>query len=98
MGDARKSGKIRLFAKTVPQFVSPLRKHALELGIAGADKIGTHALRRGMARDILDAGGSLATLLLAGDWQSSAFIAYLRENHLEEKAVAGLVIDHSDSE
>ena len=51
-----------------------------------------------MARDIVDAGGSLASLLRAGDWKSAAFLRYLRENQTEEKAVTDLIIDHSDSE
>jgi len=51
-----------------------------------------------MARGIVDAGGTLATLLRAGEWRSAAFTAYLREHHAEEGAVANLVIDHSDSE
>ena len=51
-----------------------------------------------MARDIVDAGGSLATLMLAGDWKSAAFARYLRHNQVEERAVADLLIDHSDSD
>ena len=51
-----------------------------------------------MARHIVDAGGSLATLLLAGEWRSAAFAAYLREHHAEVSAVSELVINHSDSQ
>ena len=67
-------------------------------GIPSAKILGTHVFRRGMARDILDSRGNLATLLHAGDWRSSAFAAYLRQNQLEERAVTDLLIDHSDSE
>ena len=55
-------------------------------------------MRRGMARDIVDAGGSLATLLRAGEWRSAAFIAYLRETQAQDNVIANLMIDHSDSE
>ena len=37
-------------------------------GVQDARRCGTHALRRGMAQDILDMGGSLPALLHAGDW------------------------------
>ena len=59
-------------------------------------KVGTHAFRRGMAQDIVDAGGSLAVLLRAGDWRPSAFLKYLRESQPQEAAVARVVINLSD--
>lgn len=67
--------------------------------VADSPKIGTHALRRGMARDIIDAGG------LSGNSNAcrrleerAAYAQYLRENQVEDKAVADLLIEHSDSE
>ena len=51
-----------------------------------------------MARDIVDHGGSLAMLLRAGEWRSSAYVAYLREHQVEEVNVASLLIDHSESD
>ena len=51
-----------------------------------------------MAQDIIDAGGSLATLLRAGEWRSNAFAVYLRDHQVEERAISELVIQHSDSE
>ena len=87
-----------MFSKTAREFVRDLRNAASILGLKGAGTLGSHALRRGMARDIVDAGGNLATLLRAGDWRSAAFVAYLREHHAEESAISQLVIDHSDSE
>ena len=74
-----------------------LRQDAAEVGLPEAERLGSHSLRRGMARDIVDSGGSLATLLRAGDWTSSAFVQYLRDNQMEELA-ASLLVDHSDSE
>jgi hypothetical protein len=50
-----------------------------------------------MAQDILDAGGCLATLLKAGDWNSSAYLQYLRFD--QPRDVAGqALIELSDSE
>ena len=64
------------------------------IGIADASRLGTHAFRRRMARDIVDLGGSLATLLRAGEWRSDAFAACLKENQSEEKVLSRMVVDH----
>ena len=87
-----------MFTKSAAQFIGCLRRHAASLGFPEADKLGSHALRRGMAQDIVDSGGTLATLLRAGDWKSSAFVQYLRDAQVEDCAVAGLIINHSDAE
>ena len=79
-------------------FLTELRRLATLVDLPHAATLGSHALRRGMARDIVDAGGSLATLLRAGQWKSAAFVAYLRENQAQEVAITQLIIDHSDSE
>ncbi len=78
-----------------------LRSDASDLGMPDAMRLGSHAFRRGMARDIVDivkCGGSLATLLRAGQWRSQSFMVYLQEHTLDEFAVARLMIDHSDDE
>ena len=98
MAQAKNEGRNELFTKTAAQFVHCLRSHASVLGFADRGRIGSHALRRGIARDIIDAGGSLATLLRAGDWRSGAFAAYLRENQAQDVAVSNVVIDHLESE
>ena len=95
---ARKNGGGRLFQASAQTFLRKLREIAAICEIANHDKLGTHALRRGMARDIIDAGGSLATLLRAGDWRNASFITYLRESQIEERTAADLIIEHSDSE
>ena len=46
-------------------------------GVAHSDRFGLHSLRRGAARELVDRGGDLATLLRAGGWKSSAFRSYL---------------------
>jgi hypothetical protein len=56
-----------------------------------------HALRRGMANDMLRSGRPLAQVLVAGGWKSSAFLAYVKRRHLSSR------VDHetrlvSDSE
>ena len=95
---ARSEGCDRVFTKSAAQFIKTLRDHASALGIANAGSLGSHSLRRGMASDIIDAGGSLAVLLKAGDWRSAAFLQYLRDHQIEETAASQLLIAHSDSE
>ena len=87
VAEATEHKRTRLFMRSVADFIDVLRSDATQLGIPQAEKLGTHALRRGMARDILDAGGSLAVLLRAGGWRSSAFAGYLRENQVEDRTV-----------
>ena len=95
---ARVEQRIQLFTKSARTFVTTLRRHAAMAGFIDSERLGSHSFRRGMARDIIDAGGSLAALLQAGQWRSSAFALYLRENQCEESAIANMIIDHSDSE
>ena len=44
-------------------------------GVARPSEFGMHALRRGAAQDLVDCGGDLPTLLLAGGWKPAAFRA-----------------------
>ena len=88
----------RVFAISASVFLTKVREFAAECGVANAHRIGTHAFRRGMAQDIISAGGSLAVLLRAGEWHSRAFLKYLRESQPEDEAVAQVVINLSDSE
>ena len=51
-----------------------------------------------MAQDLLESKGSLSEVLRAGGWSSSAYLRYLRSAQLDDKAVAQMVIELSDSE
>jgi len=88
----------RVFDCSVNVFISNVRLYAQIAGIVNAEQITTHAFRRGMAQDIVNSGGTLATLLKAGDWHSKAFFQYLRESHVQDQAIAELVVMASDSE
>ena len=63
-----------------------------------AEKLGTHSIRRGAARAILEAGGSFAQLLRAGQWHSSAYKVYLDMGREETSAVTSLLADASDDD
>jgi hypothetical protein len=88
----------RVFSISVGQFARRVKQLAELVGVDGARNVGTHSLRRGMAQDILDMGGSLPALLNAGDWASSAYLKYLRTSQTEDLAVAQAVMCLSDSD
>ena len=88
----------RVFTLTKGHLGRRVKELAHLAGIEGAQLYGTHALRRVMAQDILDMGGSLPALLNAGDWASSAYLKYLRTSQTEDLAVAQAVMCLSDSD
>ena len=79
-------------------FAKYIKGLAAKVGVAHAERTGTHSLRRGMAQDLMDATGSLAEVLRAGGWSSSAYLRYLRATQMEDTAVAQIVLELSDSE
>ena len=87
-----------LFTMGIREFTMKLRARAASGGLPRASAYTSHSLRRGMAQDVLDAGGSLAVLLHADDWLSSAYKAYLRVQQPEEVALSKAVIYLSDSD
>ena len=91
-------GGTGVFSLNKSHLVRMVKELAALAGIDGAQQLGTHSLRRGMAQDILDMGGSLPTLLNAGGWASSAYLKYLRTSQTEDLAVAQAIMYLSDSE
>ena len=91
----RRVGAVFTMSRTT--FISEIRELARSISHEHASFVGTHAFRRGMARDILARGGSLATLMQAGGWTSSAFQLYLRNEQLQDTAVGHFLIEVSSS-
>ena len=58
--------------------------------VPNASAYGTHSLRRGHARDLLESGATLAEILRAGQWKSAAFMRYLNMADIEKVACAVL--------
>ena len=82
----RKGGQ-RVFCENISKSASSFLKTALRAReVAGAENYGLHSLRRGAAQSLVDSGSSLATLLRAGGWKSSAFTAYLDFAGIENSA------------
>ena len=65
---------------TYPQFLKQLRELLGSAGIPNAAVMGTHAFRRGAARDMVANGCSLEQLLMAGEWRSHAWRQYLSDS------------------
>ena len=87
-----------VFSLTAQAFVTCVREHALEANVDNPLTITSHAFRRGMAQDIVTHGGTLGELLRAGGWTSRAFLMYLRDSQIHDKAVAEMIIELSDTE
>ena len=81
---------------TEPTFTHPLRSMARQFGWVKAEKLGAHSIRRGAARAILEAGGALAQLLKAGQWNSSAYRLCPDMGGEEAKAMASVLIEDSE--
>ena len=62
------------------------------------ERMGTHSFRRGAARAVLGAGGSLSKLLRSGQWHSSAYQPYVDLGRVGNRAVASLLIEASDGD
>ena len=75
-----------------------IREIAAEIGLSQIEEFTWHFIRRGMATDLLRFGSSLAQILVAGGWKSSAFLRYLLRHDLDEREAADLCIDQSDSD
>ena len=78
--------------------LTELRPLARAGGWTQAAKLGTHSVRRGAARAILEAGGSFSQLLRAGQWRSLAYKLFLGMGREEPTAVSSLLADASDDE
>ena len=90
------SGKV--FNVSKDAFAKFIKRAAAAIGVPEAARVGTHAFRRGMAQDLLESKGFLSEVLRAGGWSSSANLRYLRSAQLDDKAVAQMVIELSDSD
>ena len=75
-----------------------LRRKLHRLGIDGGNQYWLHDFRRGHAQDMVDGGGRLGEILLAGEWSSPAFTRYLDMNSLVTSAVVEAHIIESDDE
>ena len=81
-------------------FNTLLRKVAISFGIPPemALLLSSDVFRRSMAMELVRSHSPLATILEAGSWRSNAFMEYCQKHVVEEEAVVGCIIDHSDTD
>ena len=91
-------GNGRIFSVSKHYFARRIKELARDAGFELHARFGTHAFRRGMAQETVDLGVSLATVMEAGGWTSSAYRVYLRGAQVEDMAVARAIIQLSDSD
>ena len=68
-----------------------------ELGSANVKGWTSHAMRRGMALDVLENHG-FAARLKAGDWKSGGAFAYASQETVEQRLVGQMFAMHSDDD
>ena len=103
--DAARKGlgpRDRLFESAPYSALLRLRAQAAKLNSTSKIHIdpalGWHSLRRGMARDLLDSGATLATILRAGGWKSSAFLRYLCRKDVDSREATEFALADSSSD
>ena len=69
-----------------------------QLKVARAKSFRMHDFRRGHAQDMASKGKSLALLLRAGDWRSSAFATYLDLPDIQSRAVLETALNAEGSD
>ena len=75
-----------------------LRNTLAKLGVPAAKSFGTHDFRRGHAQDMLSAGSTLAQILSAGHWKSSAFLRYIDQAELEQEVAFEVAIGDGEED
>ena len=68
-----------------------------ELGSADIPGWTSHAMRRGMALDVLEEQG-FGAMLKAGDWHSSGVFAYASRDKVEQRLIGEMFAYQSDDE
>ena len=92
----RHDRKGRLFSVAYPRFLRELKLDLEAMRIPNARKFTTKCFRRGSAMEILKSGGSLATVLKAGQWRSHAFMQYLNESEIDTLTLFQVVDDKEE--
>ena len=83
-------------ATLLGSFQRRIRHLGERLHLSGWDGWTTQGLRRGMAQDMVASGSSLAQILLAGGWKSSAFLLYLERAEVAEDAILDCIFSQED--
>jgi len=72
------------------RFNEELRTRLVHNKIAKGRLFSSHDFRRGHSKDLTDKGSNIGQILAAGQWSSTAFMAYQNKQEIETKAVKAL--------
>ena len=89
----------KLFVGSTPAKATRALRVLLKLArVKSFEAYRLHDLRRGHALDLQMSGASLAEILVAGEWRSSAFTKYLNMHQLKEDLVVQAHLEESEPE
>ena len=94
----RRAGERVFPGMTYASFVGSLRRLLLLAQVNDAQAYGSHAFRRGAARDLWASSRSVAAALAAGEWSSGAFLKYLKSEVIDDEMVINAVCSAEDDE
>ena len=76
-----------------------LRGHLAQLGVESAERFTLKPFRVGKATAMAAAGETLAAILAAGEWRSSAFLKYISESELDrQRLLEDAIMEDEDAE
>ena len=85
------------FVLTGARFNQAFQQLHTELGSTDVQGWTSHAMRRGMALDVLDDQG-FGAMLKAGDWHGGGAFAYASRDKVEQRLIGEMFAFHSDDE
>ena len=92
-------GHTLLQALNLKRFNEELRTRLVHNKIAKGRLYSSHDFRRGHSKDLADKGSNIGQILGAGQWTSTAFMAYQNKEELETRAVkASHEVEDSDED
>ena len=83
-------GHTPLQGLNLKRFNEELRTRLVHNKIAKGRLFSSHDFRRGHSKDLTDKGSNIGQILAAGQWSSTAFMAYQNKQEIETKAVKAL--------
>ena len=100
LSHAERRSKGRIFFFSVFGFTRTLRTHVAAIPEAeGApEEYSSQGFRRGTAREMLAAGGTLAKILEAGEWNSKAFREYQDSEEIDAAAILEIIVEDDEAE
>ncbi len=95
---ARSENRRKVFQIPKGLLATYLKEAGHTLGLANANRLGSHAFRRGATQDMVNAGSPIALILRLGGWKSDSVLHYMVMDDLENRNYALKASEDSDSD